>query len=410
MLGRNTQRLLTHSRNVSIWRRCMGDVAPGAHQGPVVAELWRRRQALAGADVDITTMVEKSPSQSATSIVYDFENDDHLREKYRSPWNKVRFGRILEDLDALAGSVAWSHCMPAAQNLHIVTASVERIVLNSRPRVNSRMTLQGAVSWVGRSSLEIRMVAASDCQPEPWLDANFVFVARERSQVGSTSGKAASINSLKLDTQEEKDRFNVVDAKNKRKKAARADVKADSKQKEILLQHANEMFDKSQIAILLPALADRDIIMMNATRLQNSLICQPQHQNMSGRVFGGFLMRRAFELAYVTAYNFTGHNPIFREVDEVLFLAPVNIGNILNYESSVLYTEICDGLSIMHIEVIANVIVPEDRTSAKSNIFHFSFAVPVDTLGDGVLRKVMPNTIEQAYRIVQRQHAEKAQA
>jgi hypothetical protein len=39
-------------------------------------------------------------------------------------------GRILEDLDALAGTIAFDHCMPA--QMHIVTATVDRINVNGR--------------------------------------------------------------------------------------------------------------------------------------------------------------------------------------------------------------------------------------------------------------------------------------
>jgi acyl-CoA hydrolase len=39
-------------------------------------------------------------------------------------------------------------------------------------------------------------------------------------------------------------------------------------------------------------------------------------------------MRRAFELGYATAYTFCGNPPIFKEVDEVLFRAPVEVGDL----------------------------------------------------------------------------------
>lgn len=29
-----------------------------------------------------------------------------LREQYRDPWNEVRIGKLLEDLDALAGTIS----------------------------------------------------------------------------------------------------------------------------------------------------------------------------------------------------------------------------------------------------------------------------------------------------------------
>lgn len=48
---------------------------------------------------------------------------------------------------------------------------------------------------------------------------------------------------------------------------------------------------------------------MDDTSLENTFTCQPQQRNVHGRVFGGFLMRRAFELAHSTAYLFAGSRP-----------------------------------------------------------------------------------------------------
>lgn len=75
----------------------------------------------------------------------------------------------------------------------------------------------------------------------------------------------------------------------------------------------------------MPALADRNSILMRDTRLENAIICQPQQRNMHGRIFGGFLMRRAFEIAFSTAYVFGGIRPLFLEVDHVDFRRPVSM-------------------------------------------------------------------------------------
>lgn len=37
-------------------------------------------------------------------------------------------------------------------------------------------------------------------------------------------------------------------------------------------------------------------------------------------------MNKAFELAYATCYTFAGIHPIFKEVDEISFKKPVDIG------------------------------------------------------------------------------------
>ena len=56
-------------------------------------------------------------------------------------------------------------------------------------------------------------------------------------------------------------------------------------------EQAHRLLAEARAAADLPALAAGDAVLMPATALSNTFICQPQQQNMHGRVFGGFLMR-----------------------------------------------------------------------------------------------------------------------
>ena len=135
----------------------------------VTARLWQARlkaAKLAGVDQNPATMlaqeklVPKPPIR--TTVGYNFEHDNDLREAYRNPWNEVRIGRVLEDLDSLAGNIAFAHCDDAdvaTRPQLLVTASVDRVRLLRPLRLKEDMTLTGAVAWVGTSSIVIRMEA-----------------------------------------------------------------------------------------------------------------------------------------------------------------------------------------------------------------------------------------------------------
>ena len=58
---------------------------------------------------------------------------------------------------------------------------------------------------------------------------------------------------------------------------------------------------------------------------------------MSDRIFGGFLIRRGFELAYAKACIFGGDKPNFLEVDDISFDSPVYVGDLLVFKSRILY-------------------------------------------------------------------------
>lgn len=50
--------------------------------------------------------------------------------------------------------------------------------------------------------------------------------------------------------------------------------------------------------------------------------------------------RRAYELAFASTYMFAGQRPIFKEVDEVTFMRPVDVGDLLRLRSCILHTKL----------------------------------------------------------------------
>lgn len=135
--------------------------------------------------------------------------------------------------------------------------------------------------------------------------------------------KAAPVNRLTPKTEREKSLYEAAEARNKLRKST---IKGDKKEIENGgVNRVEALLAEGRIFCDMPALADRDSILLRETRLENSLICQPQQRNIHGRIFGGFLMHRAFELAFSTTYAFAGMMPSFLEVDHVDFLRPVSI-------------------------------------------------------------------------------------
>ncbi|XP_004251999.1 acyl-coenzyme A thioesterase 2, chloroplastic isoform X1 [Solanum lycopersicum] len=394
---------------ISLW--------PGMYHSPVTNALWEARSSIferfSDATIDPTPqndLIAKTPSKSRTSVLYKFSSDYVLREQYRNPWNEIRMGKLLEDLDALAGTISFKHCSSndgTTRPLILVTASVDKMLLKKPIRVDTDLKIEGAVTWVGRSSMEIQLEVmqsspeVSSTSESLALTANFTFVARD-----SKTGKSAPINQISPKTETEKLLWEEAEERNKMRKVKRGERKKEIQGEEV--NRLNELLAESRIFCDMPALADRDSILIKDTCLQNSLICQPQQRNIHGRIFGGFLMRRAFELAYATAYAFAGSAPCFVEVDHVDFLKPVDVGNFLRLKSCVLYTEL-ENLSkpLINVEVVAHVMRPELRSSEVSNNFYFTFTVQQDSLKNGArVRNVVPGTEEEARRVIERMDAE----
>lgn len=395
---------------VSLW--------PGTYHSPVTNALWEARSTIfervSNVPIDSPSQSElnaKTPSQSRTSILYKFSSDDILREQYRNPWNEIRMGKLLEDLDALAGTISFKHCSNddnTTRSLLLVTASVDKMVLKKPIRVDSDLKIAGSVTWVGRSSMEIQLEVtqsiqeAADPSDSQALIANFTFAARD-----SNTGKSALINQISPETDKEKQLWEEAEERNKMRKKKRGEQKKEIDNSEI--HRLNELLAEGRIFVDMPALADRDSILIKDTCLQNSLICQPQQRNTHGRIFGGFLMRRAFELAFATAYAFAGNAPYFLEVDHVDFLKPVDVGNFLRLKSCVLYTELENPAKpLINVEVVAHVTRPELRSSELSNKFYFTFTVRRSKArrNEVRIRNVVPETEEEARRVIERMDAE----
>ncbi|KAG9149546.1 hypothetical protein Leryth_014336 [Lithospermum erythrorhizon] len=347
---------------------------PGMYHSPVTNALWETRsqifEKLLDPPLDAPPqreLLNKTPSQSRTSVLYNFSSDYILREQYRDPWNEVRIGKLLEDLDALAGTISVKHCADidsTTRPLYLITASVDKMMLKKPISVDVDLKIVGAVIWVGHSSIEIQLDVTQppngsvDSEESIALVANFIFVARDYK-----TGKAAPVNRLLPETDREKLLFGAAEGRNKLMKRKRTEGK-----KGIIengeVNRLEALLAEGRIFCDMPALADRDSILLRDTRLENSLICQPQQRNIHGRIFGGFLMQVAFELAYSTAYVFAGVMPSFVEVDHVDFLRPVDVGDFLRFKSCVLYTE-CEHTDqpLINIEVVAHVTRPELKSS-----------------------------------------------
>ena len=157
----------------------------------------------------------------------------------------------------------------------------------------------------------------------------------------------------------------------------------------------------------IPSLANPQSILMEQTKLQNCELAQPQTANLANQIFGGFLMRRAFDLAYATAYVFAGCRPRFMEVDQVAFTIPVNVGDLTNFHAQVIYANVHDeirdfsiyrgqkNVPLVSIEVSAWVVVPEQASAKLSNKFTYTFAVDAGT----EIRKVLPANMEEARKM-----------
>jgi acyl-coenzyme A thioesterase 9 len=205
----------------------------------------------------------------------------------------IQIGKLLEDLDALAGNVAMKHCDDSNENttpVNLVTASVDRIIQSHPLTMQSDYALVCQMAYVGRSSLDIiiRMHRVEDIQAAVSgnpaalgpcvLTSVFTFAARDYS-----TGKPKQVNRLVPETPDEIDLYKqrealAIQRKNSKKQGMRID-------KELL----TPLVERGAAVVDMPALAHPNAVLMSQTRLENCFICEPQKVNFYGIIFGGYL-------------------------------------------------------------------------------------------------------------------------
>eukprot|EP00057_Strongylocentrotus_purpuratus_P029198 XP_011683672.1 PREDICTED: acyl-coenzyme A thioesterase 10, mitochondrial [Strongylocentrotus purpuratus] len=107
---------------------------------------------------------------------------------------------------------------------------------------------------------------------------------------------------------------------------------------------------------------------MDETKLKNVIICFPQERNLFNKIFGGFLMRQALELAFASATLHSHGRIRIAAIDNILFQKPVEVGSFLFFLSEIAYTEGC----YMEIRVHSEVVDPRTGEHDTTNVFHFT--------------------------------------
>ena len=114
-----------------------------------------------------------------------------------------------------------------------------------------------------------------------------------------------------------------------------------------------------------------------------------QERNIHGKIFGGYLMCEAFELAWVSALCFfDGGTPSFKFVDDISFIHPVPCGAILEFNAAMIYAQ------DLHVVVQVDVFHLDPNTSyrSKTNELNYVFHAPKHMTK---AKEIMPSTYNE---------------
>ncbi|KAJ2524201.1 hypothetical protein GGI11_000983 [Coemansia sp. RSA 2049] len=347
-------------------------------------------------------LVLKRISDSVIEAYLSFKDNLALREEYINYYGDIRLGKILEDLDRLAGAVAYKHASDANGDLAptiFVTAAVDRIDLKATVSPNRNYRLTGTVTYVGFSSMEIyiQMQAVPEpgesFDPDPNLAARFTMVGRDKY-----TGKSSQVNPLLLEDEDQR-RLSKVSEQIKEHKKEEAErnllKRAPSVEERLVIHHLWLETNKYQDSMyeshsMLPS----DMVWLDKTSMESVNVCFPSERNVHNKIFGGYLMRLAHELSFANGSVFTRARPSYVSLDDFSFKKPVNIGSILRLTSQVVYSE--PENKTFQVAVSADVIDNMKKTAERTNTFYFNFCCPASQV-----RRVVPRTYEDMMKYLE---------
>ncbi|KAI9877718.1 MAG: hypothetical protein M1830_001886 [Pleopsidium flavum] len=246
------------------------------------------------------------------------------------------------DLDALSGVIAYKH---TGESVTTVTAAVDRITINHPLKEICDLELSGRVTFAtGRSSMEISLQVAKAPQDGQSVKKEDVLLTCAFTMVSldPSTKKPVAISPLQVETAEERRLFDLGEKNYNAKKtmAKRALLKQTPNDEESDLIHAMWL---KQLAYHDPNQLIRkpdNVIYMDQTKLHSSQIMQPQYRNRHNfMIFGGFLLKQTFELAFCCAASFSHTRPTFLALDPSTFENPVPVGSVLYLTATVAYTD-----------------------------------------------------------------------
>ena len=298
-----------------------------------------------------------SPHESMLECRYPLEKDKLLRNSVTdfNNWSSFRLGKFYETVDALTADVAYRHCnggtpldQAAEHRVTLVTAGHYHSRKLARTNIHTDLFLRSYVTSVGRSSMEVRTDAVDLCPDGSERLVNVchtVMVALDPATMKPLSKSGRSIRPLELtDDTRDAERLQLAQqhqeirqARSRQAMQLRLPVSAPPTPEEmrrvhqlqqgLILQSEEPNSNKPPP----PVVAD--------FTFRSSCVVFPEQRNVHGKLFGGFVMTEAQNLAQYTATFFAQGNPVISlGIDDAIFLQPIGIGDLVTFTARLVHS------------------------------------------------------------------------
>lgn len=295
----------------------------------------------------------------------------------------LRFGLLLEILDKLAEETALRYVNQFHPTARVVTAAIDNIIIRHAVDVTRDLTFAASINQVGRSSLEIGIRVEQPGNPTVHIaSCYFTMVAR--------SGYGDNVVSVVLPP------LAYIEPLEKRRAGKALARREEYRQQQAALQEPPSKEEYTLLAALHHAQEAPGFSGLLCARLASDgwERMYPEQENVPSKIFGGYLIRRAFELSSICSEMVAPDRSIIAAVNRINFFHPVRMGDKLHFTTRVVYAQdsfICVEAGIERIS--------RDRTAkALSNSCLFTFVNVDHNLNHQPVPQVYPTTYAEDAR------------
>jgi len=307
--------------------------------------------------------VQLTPHDTRYLFVLPFSTDHALARRFLARDSQIvgniRFGKLLETLDKVAENTALAYVNRFYPDARVVTAAIDSVVVRNLADTTHDLVFSAQINHVGTSSMEVGIrVECLGAGSSHLASCYFTMVARS-----TDSGEAKSLKLPPLHYQQK------VDEKRHTKAEQRRQAYRDS------LAKAEEMPSLDEYLFLKKLHKEQESPGFQGIRacelvLESTVRAYPEQENVPKTVFGGYLIRKAYELAALAAEKVAPDRVVPYQVNRINFNQPVLLGDQLTFTARVVYT----GKTTITVQSDIERSSRSDGDKALSNSCLFTFS------------------------------------
>jgi acyl-CoA hydrolase len=272
-----------------------------------------------------------TPHDTRYLLVLPFSTDPALARRFLARDSNIignmRFGKVLETLDKVAENTALAYVNRFYPDARVVTAAIDSVVVRSPADTRHDLVFSAQINHVGKSSVEVGIrVECLGAGSSHIASCYFTMVARS-----TDGGEGKSLTLPPLNYQLD------IEAKRHRKAEQRRQAYRES------LAKAEEMPSLDEYLLLKKLHKEQESPGFNGIRagqlvLESTIRAYPEQENVPKTIFGGYLIRKAYELAALAAEMVAPDRVVPCQVNRINFNQPVLLGDQLKFTARVVYT------------------------------------------------------------------------